>query len=230
MAETPQENVRSPKPKIEDFTDYGEDGKKVVNVAGYQECLKDWLEQEKEIINSKLLIEGEKLFSLHGLKKVTVDDLAAAVNISKGSFYAFYPSKEHLYVEINFRLQKELFAIETTVKKKKYKNHRDLAKDVIMLSLTGVITSPILSQIDLSLMDYLQRKISSDIFENHMYSDIRILEILEGLGVVFLVPHTVIIKSLYSVLSCLEQFKEDEELNMIQNLLVNGIIQQVVAE
>ena len=38
-------------------------------------------EQEKEIINSKLLIEGEKLFSLHGLKKVTVDDLAAAVNI-----------------------------------------------------------------------------------------------------------------------------------------------------
>lgn len=188
-------------------------------------------EQEKEIINSKLLIEGEKLFALHGLKKVTVDDLVAAVNISKGSFYVFYPSKEHLYVEINFRLQKELFtSIETTIKKKKYKNHRDLAKDVIMLSLTGVITSPILSQIDLSLMDYLQRKISSDIFENHMYSDIRILEILEDLGVVFLVPHTVIIKSLYSVLSCLEQFKEDEELNMIQNLLVNGIIQQVVAE
>ena len=188
-------------------------------------------EQEKEIISSKLLIEGEKLFALHGLKKVTVDDLVAAVNISKGSFYSFYPSKEHLYVEINFRLQKKLFtSIETTIKKKKYKNHRDLAKDVIMLSLTGVITSPILSQIDLSLMDYLQRKISSDIFENHMYSDIRILEILEDLGVIFLVPHTVIIKSLYSVLSCLEQFKEDEELNMIQNLLVNGIIQQVVAE
>ena len=52
VAETPQGNVRSPKPQIEDFTDYGEDGKKVVNVAGYQECLKDWLEQEKEIINS----------------------------------------------------------------------------------------------------------------------------------------------------------------------------------
>ncbi|MCT0052263.1 DNA primase, partial [Lactococcus lactis subsp. lactis] len=52
VAQTPQENVRSPKPKIEDFTDYGEDGKKAVNIAGYQECLKDWLEQEKEIINS----------------------------------------------------------------------------------------------------------------------------------------------------------------------------------
>ena len=107
-------------------------------------------EQEKEIISSKLLIEGEKLFALHGLKKVTVDDLVAAVNISKGSFYAFYPSKEHLYVDINFRLQKELFeSIEATIKEKKYKTHRDLAKDAIMLSLTGLITSPILSQIDL---------------------------------------------------------------------------------
>ena len=52
VEETPQSNIRSPKPKIEDFTDYGEDGKKVINVTGYQECLKDWLEQEKEIINS----------------------------------------------------------------------------------------------------------------------------------------------------------------------------------
>ena len=28
VAETPQGNVRSPKPKIEDFTEYGEDAKK----------------------------------------------------------------------------------------------------------------------------------------------------------------------------------------------------------
>ena len=102
-------------------------------------------EQEKEIINRKLLIEGEKLFAAHGLKKVTVDDLVAAVNISKGSFYAFSPSKEHLYVEINFRLQKELFTnIETTIKGRKYENHRDLTKDVITLGVTGLINSPIL--------------------------------------------------------------------------------------
>lgn len=187
-------------------------------------------EQEKDIINNKLLIEGEKLFALHGLKKVTVDDLVAAVNISKGSFYAFYPSKEHLYVEINFRLQKELFeSIETTIKAKKYANHKDLTKDVITLSLSGLISSPVLSQLDLSIMDYLQRKLSPDIFDSHMHNDIRILEMLENLGVAFTVPHTVIIKSLYSVLTCLEQFKEDSELDMIQNLLVNGIVQQVVS-
>ena len=64
------------------------------------------------------------------------------------------------------------------------------------MSLTGIITSPILSQIDLSIMDYLQRKLSPDIFSNHMYNDIRILEMLQQMGVQFTVPHTVLIKSL----------------------------------
>ena len=60
-------------------------------------------EQEKEIINSKLLIEGEKLFSLYGLKKVTVDDLAAAVNISKVHSMLFIPVK-------NIYMWKSIFA------------------------------------------------------------------------------------------------------------------------
>ena len=165
-------------------------------------------EKEKAFISDKLLAEGEKLFSLYGLKKVTVDDLAVAANISKGSFYAFYPNKEHLYIEINFQLQQKLFEnIETVVKKKHYPTRKSLTKDVIMMSLTGIITSPILSQIDLSIMDYLQRKLSPDIFSNHMYNDIRILEMLQQMGVQFTVPHTVLIKSLYSVLTCLEQFR-----------------------
>ena len=42
VAETPQGNVRRPTPQIEDFTEYGEGGKKVVNVAGYQDSLTDW--------------------------------------------------------------------------------------------------------------------------------------------------------------------------------------------
>ena len=85
-----------------------------------------------------------------------------------------------------------------------------------------------LSQIDLSIMDYLQRRLSPDIFSNHMYNDIRILEMLQQMGVQFTVPHTVLIKSLYFVLTCLEQFREDEELEQIQTLLVDGIVEQVV--
>ncbi|XJT33858.1 hypothetical protein LLUC147_10345 [Lactococcus cremoris] len=51
VAETPQGNVRSPKPQIEDFTEYGEGGTKSVSITAYSEAVLDWIEQEKEIIN-----------------------------------------------------------------------------------------------------------------------------------------------------------------------------------
>ena len=52
VAETPQENIRSPKPQIEDFTEYGEGGTKSVSITAYSEAVLNWIEQEKEIINS----------------------------------------------------------------------------------------------------------------------------------------------------------------------------------
>ena len=35
-----------------------------------------------------------------GMKKTTVDELAAEAGISKGAFYKFYPSKEHLFLDM----------------------------------------------------------------------------------------------------------------------------------
>lgn len=188
-------------------------------------------EQEKEIINKKLLLEGERLFTMYGLKKVTVDDLVAAVNISKGSFYAFYPSKEHLYIEINFRLQDKIFLeIKEAICSMQFPNQIALTKEVIMRALNGFISSPILSQFDFTIMDYLQRKLPSEIFDNHVRSDIRLFEMLEELGVKFVFPHSVIVKSLYSVLACLDQYKADKDFPMIQNLLIDGIVNQSIKE
>ena len=45
-----------------------------------------------------------------GIKGVTVDDITAAVGISKGAFYAYYPSKEAGLYEALKRSEKELFA------------------------------------------------------------------------------------------------------------------------
>lgn len=35
-----------------------------------------------------------------GMRKTTVDELALEAGISKGAFYKFYPSKEHLFLEV----------------------------------------------------------------------------------------------------------------------------------
>lgn len=187
--------------------------------------------QEREIIKQKLLTEGERLFTIYGLKKVTVDDLAAAANISKGSFYAFYSSKEHLYIEINYRLQDKLFSeIREAIAENRHLNPKALTKEVIMRGLNGIAASPILSQFDLTVMDYLQRKLPVEIFENHVRSDSQIFEFLEGCGVRFSFSHSIIIKSLYSVIACLFQYKDDDDLGTVKNILVDGIVEQCVME
>ena len=61
---------------------------------------KAFTEHEKELIRRRLIKEGYKQFSAHGLKKTNVEELARAVRISKGAFYLFYESKESLFMDV----------------------------------------------------------------------------------------------------------------------------------
>lgn len=75
---------------------------------------KGFTEREKELIRERLLSEGEKQFSAHGLKKTSIEELAQAVRISKGAFYLFYESKEALFMDvaeqIEQRFRREILA------------------------------------------------------------------------------------------------------------------------
>ncbi|UBU08807.1 TetR/AcrR family transcriptional regulator [Nonomuraea gerenzanensis] len=58
---------------------------------------------EKARITGLLLDTAEELFTTQGLKKTSLDELVAAAGIAKGSFYAFFDSKESLYLEVMLR-------------------------------------------------------------------------------------------------------------------------------
>ena len=53
--------------------------------------------EEKEVIRKKLHKVAKECLQRYGVKKTTVDQMAAMVDISKGSFYNFYSSKEMLF-------------------------------------------------------------------------------------------------------------------------------------
>src|SRR5512135_636629 len=76
---------------------------------------KAFSEREKELIKSRLLEQGYKLFSAYGLKKTNVEEIAAAAGISKGAFYNFYESKEALFMDVveqaETRVRQELLAV-----------------------------------------------------------------------------------------------------------------------
>ena len=56
--------------------------------------------EEKEVIRKKLQKVAKECLQRYGVKKTTVDQMAAMVDISKGSFYNFYSSKEMLFFAV----------------------------------------------------------------------------------------------------------------------------------
>jgi AcrR family transcriptional regulator len=61
---------------------------------------KGFTEDEKKLIGERLLEQGYRQFSAHGLKKTNVEEIARAAGISKGAFYLFYESKEALFMDV----------------------------------------------------------------------------------------------------------------------------------
>jgi AcrR family transcriptional regulator len=61
---------------------------------------KAFSEHERAAITIALLNNGRRLFGQQGLRKTTVEELAAAAGISKGAFYLFFESKEELFFEL----------------------------------------------------------------------------------------------------------------------------------
>lgn len=70
---------------------------------------------ERAAIVEALLAAGRQLFTTQGLRKTSLDELVKPAGIAKSSFYAFYDSKESLYLDLMLReapaLQDALWAI-----------------------------------------------------------------------------------------------------------------------
>jgi AcrR family transcriptional regulator len=58
-------------------------------------------DSNKDRIKHTLLQKGREYFIKYGLKKTSVDELARAAGIAKGSFYKFFDSKEALFLAIH---------------------------------------------------------------------------------------------------------------------------------
>lgn len=56
-------------------------------------------DSEREAIRKRLLAAAADALARGGLAAASVAELAKAADIAKGSFYAFYPSKEELFLE-----------------------------------------------------------------------------------------------------------------------------------
>ena len=132
---------------------------------------KAWSEREKELIKKTLLSEGKKLFEKYGLQKTTVDEIVNAAQISKGSFYIFYQSKEELYFDVLDSVEQELREkIFENVFKPEI-NRRDSFKSFLSQMVEILTTMPLYEQINAANYELLLRKLPEETLQKHMDRD-----------------------------------------------------------
>ncbi|AFM00010.1 transcriptional regulator [Desulfitobacterium dehalogenans ATCC 51507] len=187
---------------------------------------------EKEIIKGKLLAEGERLFVAYGVKKVTVDDLVQAAGIAKGSFYAFYTNKEHLYMDIIEQCQMKLWQeLDDFLENHNDLKPKELTKQSFCQMLNGVKDYPILVKTDSSVISYLQRKLPQDVLAAHVFEDSKALAKLQEYGVLFAYELPVVAKALqalYVAIAYLQQEGSDHD--GVINLMLDSLIEQIVRD
>lgn len=132
---------------------------------------KGFSEREKDAIRQKLMDAAEVCWGKYGLKKTSVDELAAMANISKGSFYLFYPTKEHLFMDaleqIDLRSKAVLF---NTVQNAKG-SRKDVFVSVIKQLYGEVRKTPWILNIQNGDLQLLMRKLPPERVENHLKDD-----------------------------------------------------------
>jgi len=132
---------------------------------------KAFTEHEKDLISKRLIEQGYKLFSVYGLKKTSIEELAQAAGISKGAFYLFYESKEALFMDVaelaeqHFR-QEILATVDLPGPSPRARLYAILKKAFSLLK-----TIPILQFLTGSDYDLIFRRTPPEKFQEHLAND-----------------------------------------------------------
>jgi AcrR family transcriptional regulator len=129
-------------------------------------------EHERKVIRQKLIEKGRELFGTLGLKKTSIEDLAQAAGISKGSFYAFFDSKEELYLEIIESLEGEIRKQIMERLSSKSPLSKESMKSFILEGLRIMETDPLIRRMyDQEERDQALRSISQERLAQHIRAD-----------------------------------------------------------
>lgn len=133
---------------------------------------KAFTDKEKESIQTKLIEGAQQCITRFGIRKTTVDDLVKIAGISKGAFYLFYPTKEHLFYDVimdcseglHRKFEQSMTQIQGNITMEKFIEHTiQWVKE-----LEGTFLITIFQNGEL---EYLERKLPDDIVVGHHIGD-----------------------------------------------------------
>lgn len=189
--------------------------------------------EEKEVIRKKLHEVAKECLQRYGVKKTTVDQMAAMVDISKGSFYNFYPSKEMLFfavleeyqIDVMNRLTEQL-GMETKIDTNRlvellYDFYQDFRYSFMYTIFKN------------HEMELLIRKLPKEAITNHHLIDDRMVkEIVSRINIrenVSLEIVSALFRTIAMTILHIEEIGE-EEFDITLKLVIQGVVEQITKE
>lgn len=194
---------------------------------------KSYSEQERAYITKRLKEEAAACMGQFGIRRTTVDEIVKRVNIPKGTFYLFYPSKELLLFDV-IQEQHEL------VNQKLYQALSGLAEtDLSADTITDVIFEfyrlteemPVFRLMDSGEIELLLRKLPQEVVEAHLREDTdTIRELLSLLPAKKEVDTDVLSAAFHAIYYATLHKQESGEAQYEQalRLLIRGVVTQIL--
>lgn len=189
--------------------------------------------EEKEVISKKLHKVAKECLQRYGVKKTTVDQMAAMVDISKGSFYNFYSSKEMLFFTVLEEYQIDVMSrlIEQLGMETKIDTNRlvqllyDLYQDFRYSFMYTIFKN--------HEMELLVRKLPKEVMINHHLIDDRMVKKIVSRIHIKETVSVEIVSALFRTIAMtmlhIEEIGE-KQFDTILKLVIQGIVGQIIEE
>ena len=189
--------------------------------------------EEKEVIRKKLHKVAKECLQRYGVKKTTVDQMAVMVDISKGSFYNFYPSKEMLFFTILEEYQIDVMNRLTEQLGMETKIDTNRLVQLLYDFYQGFRYSFMYTIFKNHEMELLVRKLPKEVITNHHLIDDRMVKkivsrinIRENVSVEIV---SALFRTIAMTILHIEEIGE-EQFDTTLKLVIQGIVEQITKE
>ena len=189
--------------------------------------------EEKEVIRKKLHKVAKECLQRYGVKKTTVDQMAAMVDISKGSFYNFYSSKEMLFFAVLEEYQMDVMDRLTEQLDMEAKIDTNRLVQLLYDFYQDFRYSFMYTIFKNHEMELLVRKLPKEVITNHHLIDDRMVKkivsrinIRENVSVEIV---SALFRTIAMTILHIEEIGE-EQFDTTLKLVIQGVVEQITKE
>ena len=189
--------------------------------------------EEKEVIRKKLHKAAKECLQRYGVRRTTVDQMVEMVDISKGSFYNFYSSKEMLFFRVLVEYQIDVMnRLEEQLEQENQINANQFVQ-LLYDFYQDFRYSFVFTIFKNHEMELLIRKLPKEVITTHHLLDDRMAEkIVSRINIRETVSVEIVSALFRTIAMSILHIEEigEKQFDTILKLLIKGIVGQIIEE